>query len=305
LLASNATAAFGATAQRLDLVSDKPVAPGGAWLEEFGVYRDSETSFQGLGVSGGGFGVAGGLDLITSPDAVIGAFAALESVELEEDGRTGAPINVAQTSLGAYGGWRSGALSVNGTASAGYVDFSSNRKIAVAGLVDASRSDSSGIALNSAARATYSVPLGFLELKPYVGLDYMRLTQEGYTESVTTNDGFALTVGDAESSLATGSYGVSLAADFGSDNSFSLRPEISVGYRNILTYDSSPGSARFAGGTTAFLLEPGLEPEDAVIGGFGFNISSEYLNMKLGYDTAIADGSTTHYGSLTLRLAFW
>ena len=110
---------------------------------------------------------------------------------------------------------------------------------------------------------------------------------------------------DGPGSHAEATPTASLAADFGSDSSFSLRPEISVSYRNVLSYDSAPGSARFAGGTTAFLLEPGREPESALVGGVGFNISSEYLNMKLGYDTEIADGSTTHYGSITLRLAFW
>jgi hypothetical protein len=43
VLASNATAAFGATAHRLDLVSNKPDAPGGAWVEEFGVFHSNRT----------------------------------------------------------------------------------------------------------------------------------------------------------------------------------------------------------------------------------------------------------------------
>src|SRR5262249_23747287 len=59
VLAADQTAAFGATARRLDLVSDKPEAPGGAWLQEFGVYHAAGNDSASLGVSGGGFGVAG------------------------------------------------------------------------------------------------------------------------------------------------------------------------------------------------------------------------------------------------------
>ena len=94
ILASNATAAFGATAHRLDLVTDKPDAPGGAWAEEFGVYHEADSSADSLGLSGGGFGVAAGLDLLSSGTALIGGFASLESIELEESNNSDIPFTL-------------------------------------------------------------------------------------------------------------------------------------------------------------------------------------------------------------------
>ena len=43
----------------------------------------------------------------------------------------------------------------------------------------------------------------------------------------------------------------------------------------------------------------------AIVAGLGLNIDSQFLNVKLGYDTEITKNTTTHYGSITLRMAFW
>ncbi len=307
VLASNATAAFGATARRLDLISDKPDAPGGAWTEEFGVYHTADASSNSVGVSGGGFGVAAGVDLISTGTALIGAFAALESVELEEDDRTGAPLNVSQTSFGAYGGWINGNLAINGAASIGFVDFTSDRKIAIGSLSDRLRGEWKGQTYTAGARATYTMPLGWLDVKPFVAADYTGFQQDGYTETADTNDDLAIVAGDGDASLATASYGLAFVGNLGSDDAYSIKPELTVGYRNILTWDDNPASMRFAGGTTgnSFALTPGNEPEDALVAGLGLNVDSQFLNIKVGYDAEISDTAITHYGSVTLRMAFW
>jgi uncharacterized protein with beta-barrel porin domain len=304
VMASNSTAAFGATAHRLDLVTNKPKAPGGAWLEEFGVYHDSDSTTEGLGVSGGGFGVAGGVDLISSPTMVLGAFFSLDSLELEEGGRTSAPINAAQRRGGVYGGWKTGGFAINAAASGGVVELTSNRRIEVSSISDSARAEWDAFTYNVAGRATYTIPMGFLELAPYLAADYTGISQDGYTETTTDPD-LAITVDEADGSIASASAGFTLGANFGDDDAFRWRPEISAGYRNILSFDYTPGAARFGGGTTTFNLEPGREPESAIVAGVGVNVLSQYLNMKFGYDAEIQDGATTHYGSITLRLAFF
>jgi len=307
VLSSNATAAFGATAHRLDLIANKPDAPGGAWVEEFGVYHTTDATSRSLGVDGGGFGVAAGIDVLSNGTALIGAYAALESAELEEGGRTSAPINVAQTSFGVYGGWVNGQLAVNGAASYGLVDFTSDRKVAVGSLTDRLRAEWNGQSYTAGARATYTVPLGWIDVKPFVAADYIGFKQDGYSEEATTNDNLAITAGDSDANLATASYGVALIGNLGSDDAFKIKPELSVGYRNIISWDSSPAAMRFAGNSagTSFTLDPGLEPEDAIVAGLGLNVSSQFLNVKIGYDAEIGDNSLTHYGSVTLRMAFW
>ncbi len=307
VLATNASAAFGATANRLDMISNKPDAPGGAWVEEFGVYQTSDASANSVGLSGGGFGVAGGLDLLSTGNALIGAFLSLESVEMEEEDRTSAPLNVSQTAIGAYAGWINGNLAINGAASYGLIDFTSDRQVAVGALAERLRGEWKGSSYSASGRATYTLPLGWLDVKPFIGADYTGFQQDGYQETATTLDDLEIIAGDSDASLATASYGIQLVGNLGGDDAYSLRPELSVGYRNILNWEATPATLAFVGGPTGstFTLDPGVEPEDAIVAGLGINIDSQFLNVKLGYDTEISDTATTHYGSITLRLAFW
>ncbi len=305
VLAANAGSAFGAAAHRLDLITEKPEGPGGAWVEEFGVYRDTDLSDEALGVSGGGFGVAAGLDLLGGRNSVLGAFLSLESVELEEKGRSFSPLRVANTSVGAYGGWKSGQLSVTGAASAGFTDFNSDRKVNTGDFTDQTSASWSGNTATAAVRAGYRFPLGAFDLKPYAGVDYTLVKQEGYTETSLQGTGIALTASDAEHSLATAGYGAEISANFGMGGEFQFRPRATVGYRSILSWDAQGADYKFAGGPTSFTLADGLDPEDAITAGIGFNVSSQFLNVKVGYDTEISEQATTHYGSLTLRLSFW
>ena len=307
VLASNATAAFGATAHRLDLISDKPNAPGGAWAEEFGVFHRSDASVDTVEVSGGGFGVAAGIDLLSTGNALVGAFAALESVEMEEENRTFAPLNVSHTSIGAYGGWIDGPLTVNGAASFGVVDFTSDRRITVGELTDRFRGEWSGSTYTGAIRAAYNVPMGWFDVKPFVAADYIGFKQDGYQETTTGIDDLALVVGDSDATLATASYGLTFESVLGADEAFAFRPHASLGYRHVLSWDSSPAAMNFLGNTTgtSFTMEPGVEPEDALVAGLGLNIDSQFVNIRVGYDAEVAENALTHYGSVTLRMAFW
>ncbi|HVY88809.1 MAG TPA: autotransporter domain-containing protein [Hyphomonadaceae bacterium] len=307
VLASNATAAFGATAHRLDLLTDKPDAPGGAWTEEFGVQHNADASSSSAAVSGGGFGVAAGVDLISSGTALVGTYISLESLELEEENRTKAPLNVSQTSVGGYAGWRNGALAVNAAASAGFIDFTSDRRVSIGSLTDRLRAEWKGTTYNAAARATYDIPMGWFDFKPYIAADYMGFQQDGYRESADTLDDLEAVTESSDATLATASYGLSLVGHWGSDDAYKITPELSVGYRNVLTWDDTPGKMHFGGSTagSSFTLLPGQEPEDGIVAGLGLNINSQFLNLKLGYDAQISDSSVTHYGSITLRMAFW
>ncbi len=307
VLSSNATAAFGATANRLDMISSKPDAPGGAWTEEFGVYHKADANTNTTEISGGGFGVAAGVDLISTGAALIGTYLSLESAELEEEGRTGAPLNVSQTSFGGYAGWINGNLALNGTASFGLVNFTSDRKVTLGALSDRIRADWSGQSYSAAARATYTLPLGWLDVKPFAGIDFIGFNQDSYQETATTETGLALVASDADASLATASYGLKLIGNLGADDAYSIRPEVSAGYRNVLDWKNNAATLRFADSpaTSTFSLAAGVEPEDAFIAGLGLNIDSQFLNIKVGYDAEISDTSTTHYGSVTFRMAFW
>jgi hypothetical protein len=63
----------------------------------------------------------------------------------------------------------------------------------------------------------------------------------------------------------------------------------------------------FVGGSTGttFSLASGVEPEDALVAGLGLNVDSQFVNIRVGYDAEMSENAMTHYGSVTLRMAFW
>ena len=304
-LAANANAAFGATARRLDLVTDRPLGAGGAWLEEFGVYHAQDATADAQQTSGAGFGVAGGLDLISSRNRVLGAFFSFENLKFEDDIRDKSPLNSSQYSYGLYGGLKRGNFAVNAAASYGLVNYRSRRDLTIGTVTDLLQSEWSGSSITAAGRVSYNLPLGWLSVRPFVSADYVRLTQDGHTETSANKTSLAVTAGDAETSLATASYGAVFGAELGGDPTFSIRPEINVGWRQVLDYSGDTAISHFGSLTTPFQLGGGPDPEDALVAGIGLHINSEFVNLKLGYDTEITDTTETHYGSLTLRLTFW
>ena len=91
---------------------------------------------------------------------------------------------------------------------------------------------------------------------------YRGQQQDGYQETASTLEDLEIIAGDSDASLATGSYGFQLVGNFGGDDAYQFRPELSVGYRNILNWDATPATLAFVGGppSPAVPLDPGLQP---------------------------------------------
>lgn len=305
VLASDVDVSFGATSRRLDLLGQKSSGTRTGWVEEYGLDHTITETGSGVGVNGGGFGAAAGYDLITRPNSVIGIYGTLDSIELKETGRDTSPFNLSRFSGGLYGGSRSGALGVTGAVSAGYLSFAAKRAINIGTFKDNTKATWSGWDVTAGGRATYDIPLGFATARPYLGANYLYMNQDARNETSAGGYALALQTDGSTSSLATASTGVQFTADLGGDETLRVNPELNLGYRAVVAYDGGSAKARYKNGTQSFLLPTGADPESAAVVGLGFNIGSEYLNLKIGYDGQFGSNTTTHYGSISLRVSFW
>lgn len=306
VLASNATSGFGATARRLNLVSDAPDTSRGIWAEQFGVFQTIDSTAAANGVSTGGYGVALGMELAANRSGAFGLFGSLESVESEEHGRSFAPLNISNKSIGAYGGVRLGDLRLNSSASYGFLEFISNRQYELGGADQSGRAEWSGGVANANLSATYSVDAGRLSIHPFIAADYTVLNQDGYIEASTTDSPFSLNASESSSGLATGSAGARLTARWGDKASLEFAPELTLGYRSVLSYSAADAEYQFSGGSGVEVFTAGedAEPEDAILAGVGLKLSNEFLDFVVGYDAEIGENSLTHYGSIALRAVF-
>jgi len=144
-----------------------------------------------------------------------------------------------------------------------------------------------------------------MSVRPYVAADYMQVSQNSHSERSLNATELAVTYDEGKSSFATASYGAVFATELGGDPTFSIRPELTVGWRQVLDYQANDATAHYVNRTTPFSFSSGVDPEDALVAGIGLHVNSEFLNIKVGYDTEISDAAETHYGSITLRLTFW
>jgi len=58
--------------------------------------------------------------------------------------------------------------------------------VTLGSLSDRVQADWNGSSYSAAARATYKLPLGWLDVKPFVGIDYIGFNQDSYEETATT-----------------------------------------------------------------------------------------------------------------------
>jgi uncharacterized protein with beta-barrel porin domain len=187
------------------------------------------------------------------------------------------------------------------------VDFTSDRRVDFGEITDRFRGEWTGQTYTAAVRASYNMPLGWLDARPFVAADFIGFQQDGYTENADTMDALAIVAGDSDASMATASYGIMLESVLGADEAFAFRPHLSLGYRSILNWNRPRAVMNFVGGSTGttFSLASGIEPEDALVAGLGLNVDSQFVNIRVGYDAEMSENAMTHYGSVTLRMAFW
>ncbi|MCR5878484.1 autotransporter domain-containing protein [Phenylobacterium sp. J367] len=230
----------------------------GVWAEEilFQIDRDAEDA---LGFESEGFGLAGGYELVGDNQAV-GLSASFVSVEYNDQGAA-AGEKIAMNFLGGGAYWRvqAGGFQGNVRGGLGYASFDSTRVLTTGDINLRSEADWNGWLIEGHAGVSYEARLGLFYARPELSADYIRLSEDGYTEAGGGN-GFDLTVEDRKGDLLTGSALMALGARFGDD--FWWAPEVKVGWRAKLAGDAGKTVARFGTGT-----QFSLDAEDAFKGG--------------------------------------
>jgi hypothetical protein len=240
-----------------------PHAPGGSggngvWAEEilFQIDRDAEDA---LGFESEGFGLAGGYELVGANQAV-GLSASFVSAEYNDQGAA-AGEKVAMNFFGGGAYWRvqAGGFQGNVRGGLGYVTFDGTRLLTTPDINLRADADWNGWLAEAHAGVSYEARMGVFYARPELSADYLRLSEDGYSEA-GGGAGFDLTVDDRKGDILTGSALLALGARFGDDSWWA--PEVKVGWRAKLAGDAGSTTARFGAGQ-AFKLDA----EDVFKGG--------------------------------------
>jgi hypothetical protein len=194
-------------------------------------------------------------------------------------------------------------------ASFGLVDFTSDRRVDFGEITDRFRGEWTGQTYTAAVRRLlqHATPAGSTHARSSLPTSSAS-SRTATPRNADTMDALAIVAGDSDASMATASYGIMLESVLGADEAFAFPPPpVARLPQHPETGNRPPAVMNFVGGSTGttFSLASGIEPEDALVAGLGLNVDSQFVNIRVGYDAEMSENAMTHYGSVTLRMAFW
>jgi outer membrane autotransporter protein len=242
----------------------------GVWAQEilFEIRRDRTDA---NGFKSQGFGLAGGVDLLGEVNA-LGVTAAFVATEYRDRGAT-AGEQVSMNVLNGGGYWRfdTGGLHADARVGVGYAWFDGDRRLVGAGLDLRTEADWTGWLVDAHAGVSYTANLGAFYARPELSVDYLRLSEDGYSEE-GGGAGFDLTVDERKGDLLTGQAALALGYKFGDEVYWA--PELKVGWRQRLAGNPGETTARFGNGTP-FVLDAEQVFDGGLVARLGIRGGSE------------------------------
>lgn len=304
---ANVDGATGAVGSHLDTTRRSPDKPGGAWIQEFAYFADRERAGLSERYRGSGFGITGGIDTAWGPFHAIGVNAGFASTEIEDVGGEDDPLDVVTLQGGLYAGMvqdiGKGQLGTEFYVGGGYNKFEQERRVEFDDFLGQANADYTGTHINASVRTGYEVELSEkFWIRPTVSVDYLRLNQEGYTE--TGDEGIALDVSSRTTERASAAAMFNFGAKFQGKRTW-IRPSVRVGYRHSFLNDPTQTEFGFAGlGDQRASLESFAFPDSGVLVGFSVAAGSAYSSIGFDFDSDIRDGFIRHTGRVVIRLLF-
>ncbi|CAM3653177.1 autotransporter domain-containing protein [Litorimonas haliclonae] len=304
---ANVDGATGAVGSHLDTARRSPEKPGGAWIQEFAYFADRDLAGLSEQYRGEGFGFTGGLDTAFGPFHAVGVNFGFASTEIEDVVGQDEPLDVITLQTGLYAGYAqamgNGELGVELYAGGGYNKFEQERRVLINNFFGRASADYSGYHINGSARFGYDLPISSRYwMRPAVSFDYLRLSEDGYTEDGT--EGVALDVGARTTDRASAAATMNFGAEFQGKRTW-IRPSVRFGYRYAFLNDPALTEFGFAGlnGQRTTLDSFGF-PDSGFIVGFSVAAGSEYSSIGFDLDSDIRDGFIRHTGRVVVRLLF-
>ena len=298
---ANADGAVGAVGSQLDAARRGQAQPGGFWFQEFAYFADRERAQLSEQYRGSGFGFTGGIDTELGPFHAVGVNIGFASTEIEDTVGLDDPLDIVTLQGGLYAGYQTGALSLDAYVGGGFNDYDSNRVVRIGDFSETASAEWNGTYVNASLRAGYDVPLGGrFFARPALSVDYLRLSEDAYTETGARGVAFDIDSRDVDTAAVTAL--LNLGAEFTGRRTW-VRPMMRVGYRQESIGDVIT-TGRFVDGVTPFALNAADFPDSGFLVGLSVAAGSDFSSFGFDLDTDIRDGFIRTTGRLVVRVLF-
>lgn len=301
----SAVDSLSSTISRLTATKPDPrerYGPDSFWMQEINVQVMRQAGV-GLGSDTKAFGFVGGYESMGADGGALGATLAFVNAE-EKDAvaAIGEETTISLLEAGVY--WRRsmGSWLFSARGSAGYAWFDGDRLFIspTDSLIRQADSGWNGFTGLASASASYQAEMGRFFIRPLVSLDYLYLN-EGSRQETGGEDAFNLFLEERTSSRLSGNVELAFGATFGRE--LWWRPEVRVGYRQILAGQMGDTVFRFKGGQLVAL--PANEMGDgAVVVGLSFKAGTPMSYVAMEGEYQASDGEDRYNLQIAGRMMF-
>jgi outer membrane autotransporter protein len=268
------------------------------WMQEINFYTDKDKT-ETYGYRTEGFAVAGGLERNTHAGAV-GVSIAMTSSDIEDpESEAEEVLSASLVELGVYWRAQGHGWTTWARAAGGYASFHSVRTLVDENIYLSNEADWDGFTLSAAAGFAYEKHFGRLSLRPEVYAEVFSLTESSRTES-GGGDAFDLEVDGRDGSVSSATAVLKVGYGFGQDQL--IRPELKLGWKQILAADAGETVARYVSGGSDFTLYSDAVTGGGPVAGLGLTIGNAMGSFTVSGDAQLLEDYVRY--SLLLQATF-
>jgi hypothetical protein len=277
------------------------------WVQEIGYLANHDDTSKSNGYQSQGFGLIGGIEH-ASGDSAVGVTASFISNGVANNTESSdGQISTDAFEVGAY--WRAGGegLQAHANVNGGYVSLGSHRTVieeTTAGAVTLLRdaeSQWSGAVASANFGVGYQITHGRLSFRPEISADYIALIESGHSEK-GGGPAVDLAIASRTSTEASAQADVVIGYTFG--QGFRWTPQLTLGYRQILTGGPGSTTAQFLSGSPAFTLTPDLTDRGGLLARLGVRAAGQFADVTADAGGEFRDGYQTYDARARARFLF-
>lgn len=305
--------------ERLENALDEHRA-GGAWASESIYTLDRELSGGTRGYDAQGAVLGVGLDDYITRNILAGVEFGVDHGSYQEDGDFDNPVSIQRWMGGFYAGAREGKLYLSGSVLGAITNTDARRNIIIGSQTRTTSASWGGSRYSADIAATYIEQAGRWSFKPTAGVEYLHLSDDGYTENggldatlATSTNAVALQVDPraADSAIAYGqmviSYdiaGSQVIVPYQPGQPYILKPQITLGFRRDLIDSTIDTRARFVGSADYFTIPSDPRDQQSFDAGLGLSFETAYGTIGVDADGILGEHTKALVGKLNATFRF-
>ena len=261
------------------------------WVQGLFNHSKLDDTSKAYGFDADSSGVAMGAEKYINDDVKVGLGYAYTNTDIDGFMRD---TDVDTHTAFVYGEYKPSNWYVNGIMSYGWSDYEESKNVAGVGV----KADYDAETFGLQAMTGYDMQVKGLGLTPEVGLRYVHISQDGYTDSADQK------VSSSDSDILTGVIGAKVSKTWTLENGMNIKPEARIAATYDLMNDDVNSVVTLSNGS-AYSVEG--EALDRFGMEFGAGLTAEVndnVELSLGYEGKFREDYQDHTGLVNLKYKF-